>query len=86
MVDRQEKPLVLYGSYCAPGAFLITKIMSKITDYITETRGELKRVSWPTKSQAAGYTVLVILISVFVALFLGLFDYIFTLGLKGIVG
>lgn len=56
--------------------------MSKITDYITETRGELKRVSWPTRKQTIAYTVIVILISVFVALFLGLFDYLFTTGLQ----
>lgn len=72
-------------TFDAPGAFLITKIMSKIADYIIETRGELKRVSWPTRKQTAGYTIIVILISVFVALFLGLFDYIFTLGLQKIV-
>lgn len=59
--------------------------MSKVTDYITETKGELKRVTWPTRKQAVGYTVIVILISVFVALTLGLFDYIFTLGLEKIV-
>ncbi|MDB5194747.1 MAG: Protein translocase complex, SecE/Sec61-gamma subunit [Parcubacteria group bacterium] len=59
--------------------------MSKIGTYITETRGELKRVTWPTKRQALAYTVTVILISVFVALFLGLFDYIFTLGLQKFV-
>jgi len=59
--------------------------MSKITDYITETRGELKRVTWPTRAQTVGYTILVILISVFVALFLGLFDYIFTFGLEKVV-
>ena len=59
--------------------------MSKITDYITETRGELKRVHWPTRKQATAYTVMVVLISVFVALFLGLFDYLFTIGLEKVV-
>lgn len=59
--------------------------MSKIIDYITETRGELKRVTWPTKRQTAAYSIIVILISAFVALFLGLCDYIFTLGLEKLV-
>jgi preprotein translocase subunit SecE len=59
--------------------------MSKLSNYITETRGELKHVNWPTRRQAFAYTVIVILISVFVALFLGLFDYIFTIGLQKIV-
>jgi preprotein translocase subunit SecE len=59
--------------------------MSKLSNYIIETRGELKHVTWPTRHQALAYTIVVILISVFVALFLGLFDYIFTLGLTKIV-
>lgn len=59
--------------------------MSRITDYITETRGELKRVTWPSRRQAVGYTIMVVVISVLTALFLSFFDYIFTLGLDRIV-
>jgi preprotein translocase subunit SecE len=59
--------------------------MSKLSNYITETRGEMKHVTWPTRRQALAYTAVVILISIFVALFLGLFDYIFTLGLEKVV-
>ena len=55
--------------------------MSKITDYVKETRSELKHVSWPTKRQAMVFTVVVILISLGVAFFLGFFDYIFQLGI-----
>jgi len=50
----------------------------KLFDYIRDTKGEMKHVSWPTKTQATAYAILVIVISVFVALYLGLFDYIFT--------
>jgi len=49
-----------------------------ITDYIKETKGELKHVSWPTKKQTTMFTILVIAISVIVAAYLGLLDYIFT--------
>jgi preprotein translocase subunit SecE len=48
-----------------------------VSEYIKETRGEIKHVSWPTRRQAVLYTITVILISVGVALYLGLFDYIF---------
>ena len=48
-----------------------------LIDYIKETRGELKHVSWPTRNQAIAYTVLVIVISVVVSFFLGFFDYLF---------
>lgn len=49
-----------------------------ISDYIKETKGELKHVSWPTRNQTTMFTILVIAISVIVAAYLGLFDYIFT--------
>ena len=50
----------------------------KIIDYIKETRGELKHVSWPTRRQTIIYTSIVIVISILIALFLGFFDFIFT--------
>ena len=50
----------------------------KLIDYIKDTRGELKHVSWPTQRQATAFTILVILISLFTAFFLGFFDFIFT--------
>jgi len=53
--------------------------MSKFIDYVKDTRGELKHVSWPTRSQAIAFTVLVIVISLLVAFFLGFFDYILSL-------
>jgi preprotein translocase subunit SecE len=48
-----------------------------ISEYIKETKGELKHVSWPSKSQTTMFTMLVIAISIIVAAYLGLFDYIF---------
>jgi len=50
----------------------------KLIDYIKDTRGEFKHVSWPTRRQATAFTILVILISIFTAFFLGFFDFIFT--------
>ncbi len=59
--------------------------MSKLLNYIAETKEEMKHVSWPTKKQTLTFTALVILISVAVAAYLGLFDYLFSLGLKNII-
>ena len=56
-----------------------------IINYVKETRGELKHVSWPTKKQAVTYTVVVILLSLGIALYLGLFDYIFSQGVKYLI-
>ena len=52
-----------------------------IIQYLKDTRGELHHVAWPTRLQTIVYTALVILISIFIALYLGFFDYIFTTGL-----
>lgn len=64
--------------------FLAQKLM-KIVDYVKETRGELKHVSWPTRAQAVNYTVVIILISIVVALLLGFSDYIFSNLLRMII-
>lgn len=46
--------------------------------YLKDTRSELRHVAWPTRLQTIIYTILVIVLSLFVAAYLGFFDYIFT--------
>lgn len=57
----------------------------RLFDYVKETRGELKHVSWPTRRQAAVFTGIVILISLGLAFYLGLFDWLFSLGVKYVI-
>ncbi|MBU6431510.1 MAG: preprotein translocase subunit SecE [Patescibacteria group bacterium] len=57
----------------------------KIADYIKETKVELKHVNWPTRKQAIAFTVIVIAVSIGVSLFLGFFDFLFSLALKRII-
>lgn len=57
----------------------------KTAEYIKETKVELKHVAWPTRKQAALYTVLVISVSVFVALLLGVLDYVYSLGIEQLI-
>lgn len=59
--------------------------MSQFTQYLKDTRAELRHVAWPTQAQTIVYTVLVALISVGIALYLGLFDYIFTTGIARVI-
>jgi preprotein translocase SecE subunit len=56
-----------------------------INDYIKETRGELKHVSWPTQKQAIVYTITVIIIALAVGAYLGFFDYLFSNILKNFI-
>lgn len=56
-----------------------------LINYLKDTQGELKHVSWPTRGQAIAFTIVVVLVSVFVAFFLGFFDYILKLVLEKFV-
>lgn len=49
--------------------------------YLQDTRGELRHVAWPTRTQTIVYAILVAAISVGIALYLALFDLVFTTGL-----
>ncbi|MBL8158304.1 preprotein translocase subunit SecE [bacterium] len=53
--------------------------------YIKDTRSELNHVAWPTRVQTIVYTILVVVISILVSLYLGVFDFLFTNGLGKLV-
>ncbi|MBP9748013.1 MAG: preprotein translocase subunit SecE [Candidatus Pacebacteria bacterium] len=57
----------------------------KLTEYFKDTYAELKHVIWPGRSQVFFYTLIVILSSVLVAYYLGLFDFIFSKGLEKVI-
>ncbi len=51
--------------------------MQRISNYISLSIAELKKVVWPTPRQAANLTVVVIIFSVIVAVIIGTFDFVF---------
>jgi len=57
-----------------------------ITTYLKETRAEFKHVTWPKRNVAIMYSVAVVVISLFVAYFLGAFDRLFQFGLGKLLG
>ena len=59
--------------------------MANITEYIKGTRAELKHVVWPSRKQTIVYTIAVVVLSVLIAYFLGLFDFLFGLGLEQLI-
>jgi preprotein translocase subunit SecE len=48
-----------------------------ITRYFRETSGELRKVSWPSQSEAIGLTRIVILVMIVMAAVLGGLDWAF---------
>lgn len=47
----------------------------KAMDFLREVKVELKKVTWPTRKQTTGTTIVVIIFVFVVAVFLGLFDF-----------
>ncbi|MFH1790146.1 MAG: preprotein translocase subunit SecE [bacterium] len=61
------------------------EIVEPIKSYFVGSYRELKKVSWPTKKQTINYSVLVIAMSIGMALFFSILDYIFEIGFKMII-
>ncbi len=45
--------------------------------YLRETRSELDKVVWPTRTEATNLTIVVIAVTLAMAVFLGFMDYFF---------
>ncbi len=60
-------------------------MLNKVAQYIKESYVELRRVVWPSRRQTIEHTAAVIGISLAVAAFLGLIDYLLTIGLEKII-
>ena len=59
--------------------------MDKIIQYFKDSYAEMKKVTWPTKKQTINYSALVIAMSVGMAVFFSVLDYIFNLGLTKLI-
>ena len=53
------------------------KSENRIVQYLRDTWFELKKVSWPTRTEAINLTVIVIAVTTFLAIVLGLMDWVF---------
>jgi preprotein translocase subunit SecE len=56
-----------------------------VVRYLRETRTELRKVHWPTRQEAWNLTKVVLVVTISMALFLGLLDYLFDRELGGII-
>ena len=64
----------------------MTNPLQVVTTYIKESREELNKVTWPTRSQTKNYTILVIALSVAVAVFFSVLDVVFDYGINFLSG
>jgi preprotein translocase subunit SecE len=49
-----------------------------IQRYIKETIGELRKVTWPTRKEATNLTLIVLVVTLSMGLFLGVLDFLFS--------
>ena len=56
-------------------------MFERLKNYLIETKVELKKVTWPSRKQTLGSTLVVIILVMIISLFLGVVD----VGLSGII-
>jgi preprotein translocase subunit SecE len=61
-------------------------IKQKIVTYYEETVVELKKVTWPTKDEVRGSTVVVIITSIILSAFIFIVDRLLNLGVTSFLG
>jgi preprotein translocase subunit SecE len=54
------------------------KVLKRIVDYLKNVYLELRKVTWPTRNELVSSTVVVIIVSVFVAVVIFILDTVFT--------
>jgi preprotein translocase subunit SecE len=50
---------------------------NRITLFMRETVGELRKVNWPTRQEATNLTIIVLIVVFIMAMFLGVLDILF---------
>jgi preprotein translocase subunit SecE len=56
-----------------------------ISRYFRETRGEIRKVTWPTRRESWRLTAIVLGVTVATAIFLWVFDTIFSTGIQALI-
>ena len=64
----------------------IKLLFNKAVRFVADAKAELKKVTWPTPKQALASTAVVIVLVAFVALILGLIDFILAKLVKLLLG
>lgn len=54
------------------------KPSNPISRYLRETRGELRKVTWPTREESWRLTLIVLAVSIIMSIFLWVFDSLFS--------
>ena len=64
---------------------VVTREDNAVVKYFKETRAELRKVTWPTREETKNLTTIIVLVTLAMAIFLGLLDYIFQIVVAGVI-
>ncbi len=53
---------------------MFKKVWSSITEFLSDVRGELKKISYPTKTETIGSTTVVLLFCLIMSIYLSIVD------------
>ncbi len=59
--------------------------MNKLIQFLKEVKQEVKKITWPTKSEVIRYSAIVVAATFIVAVYLGGVDYIVTTALDHLI-
>jgi preprotein translocase subunit SecE len=60
-------------------------MIEKSRKFITDVISEMKKVSWPTRNELRGSTLVVIVTVIIISIFIGIVDRILSLGLERVL-
>jgi preprotein translocase subunit SecE len=60
--------------------------IDRLTEYLQDTRGEIRKTSWPSREQATKLTLIVLAVTLVMAIFLGAFDFLFSQLMRLLIG
>lgn len=60
-------------------------MIEKAKEFLLEVRAEIKRVTWPSRKEAMGGTIVVIVVVFLVSIYLGVIDSVLAKLVRGII-
>lgn len=60
-------------------------MVQKLKKFFGEAAQEFRHVNWPTRKEAIRLTTVVVVLALGLAVFLGLFDFVFSIILKKVI-
>jgi preprotein translocase subunit SecE len=61
------------------------KLLTNVTNFFSEVRGEMQKVTWPTRDEIMGSTAVVLMTMLILSTFIGVSDFILAQALSVIL-